>query len=75
MAVALRAMCFVALAVALLATVVNAQSPWEDTFLKLPNRARAYEHLAFLTSLPHLAGMVLFFYKIHLEDFTGLQFV
>jgi N-acetylated-alpha-linked acidic dipeptidase len=34
----------------------DAASPWEALYMNIPNRARAYEHLAYYTSLPHIAG-------------------
>eukprot|EP00163_Fabomonas_tropica_P034085 TRINITY_DN929_c3_g1_i1.p1 TRINITY_DN929_c3_g1~~TRINITY_DN929_c3_g1_i1.p1 ORF type:complete len:131 (+),score=25.54 TRINITY_DN929_c3_g1_i1:284-676(+) len=31
-------------------------STWEQEFLSIPSPARAYEHLSYYTSIPHLAG-------------------
>jgi len=45
-----------AVVVIVIFATASAQSQWEDEFLKIPNRARAYEHLAYYTSLPHVAG-------------------
>lgn len=60
----------VTIAILLLVVVVAVEgqsSPWEAEFVKIPNRARAYESLAYYTSMPHIAG------KVNINLFFSMQ--
>jgi len=56
MAAAVSGSVMLCLSLFVLVAFASAASPWEDKFVQIPNRARAYEHLAYYTSLPHVAG-------------------
>src|SRR5690242_6833043 len=47
------------------------QRAWDQTFLAVPNPARAEQHLKILTTLPHIAGSV---QDRHTAEYVAKQF-